>query len=397
MTDDGSFLSVTVRRVHNGWEKGRVQHWPASSYVRNYLLLHRPVNLVLPGTWERRQPEDSSGNVADTDAVPFTITTNETELDHFSGLLRNNLDATYPDDAFLATLPYYFHENPQDSFITLFNEGRSCRLGIVIDRRFVTSLSTNCESESSLKGFLERLRLFFSTRLPHHRFPAVLYQLSRLPFEISEAEFIECGSDDPAVLKAMGGALCSEGTMTVPRIRDAYPEVNFRRFRSFIVATALLFVGITAVFSFALSMRCAFLSRQVEAARSAYLNLLENNTDIRKLITTGDELSRKVLRINRRVSQPSTWGPFLHQIGTRRPDGLFLERMGSEPVPGSYDRFRIALAGWCKTETIATDFIKKLNASPLLSEVTLSSMERTGKDRSICRFKILCILSTNQR
>ena len=398
VTDDSTFVCATVVRGSQGWRKGAVRRWASDSPIRNYLLLHRRVNLALPGRWVRRSIEDSDDILAVQTEQSFSVLTGQSEYDLFSGLLRNNLRSTFPEDAALAMLPIHFRKNCRQSYITLCNDRNSIRTGIIIDGQIIFALSCRCGNADHLKGHFERLRYYCTNSLSLPSFPDTVYTLNTLPFSIPEAQRIECGSDDPAELKAMGAAVASEEqSISLPRFGEAYPEAKLSGIRLALLATALLLFLATAVFSTIFAVHNVLLGRNVAAASGAYHDLLDNNVAIKQLIATGDSLSRKVLKINSRRTNPSMWGPFLHMLGTKRPEGLYLERLGSEPVPGDGTKNRIALGGWCKTETVATDFIKVLSASPLLGNVTLSSMERVGKEQYSCRFKIVCILSIKRK
>lgn len=396
--DDGTFICATVVRDSNGWRKGVVRRWASGSTLRNYLLLHRRVNLALPGHWTGQSIEESDDIITVNTEKSFFVRTNQSVYDHFSGLLRNNLHAILPDDAALAALPFHFHENCRQSYIALCNDNGTIRTGMIIDGQIIFALSCRCDNAEKLRGHLERLRHFCTRSLSPLAFPDSIYTLNDLPFPFPDAQRIDCGSDDPSVLTAMGAAVSThDQSITIPRFGELYPETKLRVVRLALLSSALVLLLGTAVISTILAVHTVSLERRVSTASDAYRNLLNNNVDIRQLIATGDSLSRKVLKINRRIANPTMWGPFLHMLGTNRPDGLFLERLGSEPVSGDGTKIRIALGGWCKTETIATDFIKVLSASPLLNNVTLSSMERVGKEQQACRFKIVCILLTKRK
>lgn len=393
ITDDGSFICAAVHNGSRGWRKGTVRRWSCGNRIRNYLLLHKTIQLALPGHWVREQPDDLQDKVAARTGDSFTVGVNQSEFDHFTELVANNCGATYPDDAFLATIPLYFQDNPRDSFIAVSRINGGVRIGIVLKKQLITALSCRCQSAECLLGHLERLRYYVQSVRPNEDFPTTIHALTKLPFDLPpEAATVDCGTDDPDVLKAIGVALCGVDQLALPRLGGSRPETDFRPFRLPLLAAAAALLLLSVAFSSVLFIRSSTLAGQVDAARNSYRNLLENNTDIRQLISTGDSLSRKVFQLNKQVAHPSRWAPFLHLLGTKRPDGLFLERMGSEPVTGTREKVRVALGGWCNNETIATDFIKVLSESPLLTDVTLSSMERVGNDKTVCRFKIICIL-----
>jgi hypothetical protein len=394
VTDDGSFLCVSMLNHQHGWKRGKIRRWHSQALLPTYLLLNRWVNLAVPSHWVRQPEPEVIDMITVQNGNSYSACTNRSEYEHFTEILHNNLRAVYPDDALLVTLPLHFHRKPERSFLAVFKETHSVKLGIIIEGQLTTVFSSTAGNFRELSGFIERIRYYFDFVFTELSFPSALYLLNDLEFSLSTAERIECGSNDPDVLKAMGVALCTGNAPAVPQFGGPAPESKFRRIRLLLLTGMFLFLIGTIGSTAALAVYTHHFNNRVRAAKESYRNILSTNTDIRELIATGDELSRKVLRMQKRTSSVTAWGPFLYLLGSQRPKGLFIEKIGSEPVPKNISKTRLALGGWCETETIATDFIKILSKSSLLSEVTLSSMERIGKDKTTCRFKIVCLLST---
>jgi hypothetical protein len=86
------------------------------------------------------------------------------------------------------------------------------------------------------------------------------------------------------------------------------------------------------------------------------------------------------------------WTQLFETLGRERSAGLRFEQLGSESHPVSANLMRIALAGWAEKESDVTSFIAKIQKDPVLSDVTLSSLERGQGMRSTVRFRILCTL-----
>ncbi|MBN1309424.1 MAG: PilN domain-containing protein [Chitinispirillaceae bacterium] len=395
VTDDDIFVCTALRPSRRGWRLAKVRRWNGNSFMRNYLQLHRRVHLALPCHWVRLPPSDTTDIVCSRE-TPFTACSGRTECDHFSETLGNNLAAAYPDDAFLATLPQRFGASVPDSFVSLFAASNAVKIGIVFDTALIAVFNVAAASPRELEGHIGRIERYLIPLFPAMSFPEKRYLLNEIVLydeSMAPAERLSCGSDDPAVLKAMGCALCETGR-SVPRLLGPVDARWYLSLRTLLMYGAfLLFIagGVAAASLFAYGR---LTQQKVRAAQKAYRHLLATNAEISDLIAVGNDLSRQIMDFNRRASRTTTWGPFLQLIGSLRPSGLFLERLGSEPADGAASRFRIALAGWCENETVATDFIKMLNNSPLLSGVTLSSMERVDKQQAACRFKIVCVLST---
>jgi Tfp pilus assembly protein PilN len=79
----------------------------------------------------------------------------------------------------------------------------------------------------------------------------------------------------------------------------------------------------------------------------------------------------------------------------QRPEGLYFEMLGSEPVKGPPGFVRIAVSGWARSEKLVADFIEHLQKDNSISNISLSSLEKNEKKTNLCDFKIICILKTN--
>ena len=390
--EDSSFVCVSINCHRDGWRIGTVRRWKCTALLPSFMLLSRPVSLASNCHWVREFPPGQPDKITASIDNSFTACTSRPEYEHFSNFLRNNILSTVPDDALLATLPLALAPSAPVSFMSIFNGPHTIKIGVISDGVLITALSCKADSPEELEGVIERVRFYFQSHFPESPFPETRYLLNKLDFDFPSARLLPCGSDNPDILLAMGAAL-TQVTAAVPQFGGATPQSAFRPFRSFVLAISGLLVVVALAVAGYLILDSLKYRQMVGAAKTSYHNLLNNNIDIRQLIAAGDDLAGKVLILNKRLSEPTTWGPFLHLLGSKRPPGLFLARIGSEPSGASPAEVRVALAGWCENETIATDFIKILNKSPLLSEVTLSSMERVGKERTICRFKIVCHLS----
>lgn len=398
INSDGYFVCATLCRSHRTWKLKNVRRWSSQSYLKNYLLLDRAVNLGLQCHWIRKPPQDTANLILCSEGSSFTACADRIEYDHFSDVLRNNLDAVFPDDALLLTLPIHFVSNARPSFISIFNDPPVVKIGIIIESALIAVFNVKTSSHRELEGHIGRIERYLHKVIPSMPALEVRYLINDIDFydyAASGVQKVPCGSADPSVLKAMGCALCAIDGV-VPRLGGPTLESRFRLIRKYVLYGALLVSVIAGLLSAALFTVGGHFKRQVTDARKRYENILANNNEIRELISAGDCLSNRIMQINRRASRKTKWGPFLQSIGSLRPTGLFFERLGSEPLPGSNSKMRIALAGWCENETVATSFIKTLNGVPFLSGVTLASMERINVQQPACRFKIVCVLSTSE-
>ena len=396
INSEGNVVCAALCRSPSTWKLKNVRQWNSQSFVKNYLLLNRAIHLGLQCHWIRTPPSDTRDLVLSSEEPSFTVCTNRIECDHFSDVLRNNLDAVFPDDALLLTLPLHFIENVSPSFISIFNEGSTIKIGVILQATLIVVFNVKATSHRELDGHIGRIERYLHTVLPEVPPLETQYVINDIDFydcSAVGAERVPCGSDDSAVLKAMGCALCDIAP-GVPRLCGPTFESRFRRIRTLVLYGALLVSLIGVMLTATLFAVGWHFNLKVADAKKNYQDILANNSEIRELIAVGDRLSGQIMRLNQRASRRTTWGPFLQSIGSLRPSGLFFERLGSEPLQGPDAKIRIAMAGWCENETIATSFIKALKGKPFLSDVTLASMERINGQQPACRFKILCVLST---
>jgi len=357
-----------------------------------------------------RTPPKENQDILVCGAEPsFFACTNRAVYDLFTGALANNIVGVYPDDALLTTLPIHFAAQAAESFITLLFTDTAVRIGVTVNSTLIAAFSAVVSSAAELDGEIGRIERYLEKARPQSGFPSMRYTLNSPSFCNEEeigAQRIDCGTKDPAELRAMGCALCgltrgddSAHVLThhVPVFGDRFASQGMRKvFTTTVYGVAALFAAmVIATGAFALYSHVA--ENRLLAAKKEYCRILEGNAEIRELAATGDTLSRRLMRINRQLSMRTTWGPFLHQLGSTRPRGLFLERLGSENVTDSASAIRIALAGWCENETVATEYIKALQESKYLSDVTLASMNRVSEQQTACRFRIICILSLSKK
>ncbi len=395
--NDGDMVCASVGHFRRkGWRLAKVKRWNGGSNIRNFMLLDKKINLGLQSRWIRNRPAESDNLIISCNEPSFWACTDSTDYGHFTTVLRNNIDAVFPDDALLLTLPVHFVDDVRHSFISLFKDISVIKIGIVHKLTLIAVFNVKVNTHKQLEGQIGRIERYLNTVVPEIPPLEIRYIINEIDFyeyDAAETVRIRCGTDDPYVLKAMGCALCGlKGN--IPKLGGPTSESRFRVIRAFAFRTAL-FVSLLSLLSAASLFTYNFyLENKVKEVKKSYADILANHKEIRDLIAQGERLSVKIMQLNRHVSRKTVWGPFFQSIGSLRPSGLYFEKLGSEPIAGSVPKTRIALAGWCENETIATSFIKLLKEKPFLSEVNLASIERINPSQPACRFKIVCVLST---
>lgn len=394
VTSKGTYVLVKMTQDKQGWKLQSTREWNCNDFFRNYLLLNTGVRLSVPSHFTCQPvPPDVHDRESAFSEPDIYFSTSAIDLSAHIENLHNNLVAIHPHDVHLATIPKLFLKNIPESFITFFHDESVIKAGFVKNGSLVRVFSSVISSVQEFEGFAGRIARYLPAN-GYGRFPDNLFVIGQLPFEVNDTSLritpVACGTTSSDATKAIGTALAGV-VPGVPAFSYAPVKSSFRTFRTIaaFLSLILLLAGLASAIVFsALSMNSA---HRLSSARETYRTVLNTNDDIRKLIAEGDSLSKLLLDNVAIVSHPTMWGRFLHFLGTAHPSGLFFERLGTEPLQGKKDVVRVALAGWCTSETTVTEFVKKLSQSSLLKNVTLSSIDRIEGQETSCRFKIICV------
>lgn len=393
-TGRGTYVLVKMTQDKLGWQPQSIREWSCDSFARNYLLLNTGVRLSVPSHFTSKPiPADTPDRATSFTEPDIYFSTSRIDLEAHIDNLHNNLIGVYPHDVHLLTIPRLFSKSRPDSYIAYFHDESVIKAGFVNNGSLVRVFSSVISSAREFEGFAGRITRYvslngYSTQPEHH------FIIGQLPFGVDEIALqltpISCGSTSSDEIKAIGTALAGI-VPGVPAFSYVPAKPALRTLRTIAAAFSLvlLLAGLSSVIvSSILSMQSA---KKLSSARDTYRTVLNTNNDIRKLLAEGDSLSKLLLDNTTIISHPTMWGRFLHFLGTTHPSGLFFERLGTEPLQGKQNVVRVALAGWCTSETTVTEFVKKLSQSSLLKNVTLSSIDRIEGQESSCRFKIICV------
>ncbi|MCX7726764.1 MAG: hypothetical protein N2053_07930, partial [Chitinispirillaceae bacterium] len=370
VTEDGSFVCAKIAfDKKKRWYVEKFFKWDSHSFLRNYFLLHRGVILGLPAHWVRIPPSDLREIKVLEDGNVFKLCFKEPEFTHFTKLIENNLVGICPDDAFLATIPLCFGESIPSSFISIFDDRKRVKIGVVIEEKLYYVLNVKVNSYKEIEGYIALIERYFQKQLPKLSFPQVKYIIGNLPFEVTSQQrinYINIPIEDISELKAIGCALCGVSGK-VPSLDNKLRKSSYRLMR------ATLFYGCTSII--VLALLCTLLviglniklDKELNKVKYSYNNLISENKEIKKMIDTGDSLSNIIIKLNNMISKPAKWGKFLHFIGKERLKEIYYERLGSEIISGT-NSVRVAIAGWSENEKAVRDFVKKLNDSKIVSK-----------------------------
>jgi Tfp pilus assembly protein PilN len=390
--DDGSFLLASLEKTDQGWRMKRVRRWNADSAIRNALLLHRGVVAAAPCRWK---PSGAPAQASAESHEAFSPNADETTLSIFTQRLSANLLGIVPEDAYLCTIPLAFGDASVTSFVSVRRTGSFYKIGIIINSALAAVFNMAPASEDSLAGHLGRIERYLATRT-RMTFPQRLYYLGAgAPGGLTHAASrLDCGRagidiSDYETLASAGAAL-SGLHGAVPILSPASGRAQFRTARTAIYAVSAALVVCTILLLAALPVSAFAVQHQLAVYKARYREILSRNADVQSLMLQNDSLARAVLSASDAAFQQTCWAQFLQALGATRPDGLFLDMLGTDAA-GKAGSARIAFSGWARNETLVTGFIASLQKNTFLCDISLASLER-NESANLFTFRITCTL-----
>ena len=394
--NDGTFIQVSMIQDQKSWKVANVKRREINNTLGNLLLLNNSVLLGVESHWLHQNiPDYIDLQTAPSSVGNFYTSAPSAQYKFFSDVLRNNLLGVYPEDAYLCTIPLFTTNTPADSFLSLTQEGNNYKVGIVIERQLIVVFSISISDSRQLEGYLSRIKRYWQSLQTEKEFPEILYVINVNGFNIdmfNDIRNISFSYNDLNILKAAGIALCSLEKV-VPCFSGASEESHLKTYRAVVNISSVAIILIAILSFVSTGLLNVYYSKKIDKCKMEYNEIIDQNKEIRGLLKTGGNLADKVARIDSVASQQSMWAKLLYFIGSERPQGLFIEKLGSDPMPKSTN-IKIAIIGWSLKETAVTDMLKKLNASSIVTDVTLANLERDDKKNNIYQFKILCQLKS---
>ncbi len=394
---DGSYTRATLVKSASGWQLHSSESWNINKSYKRHFLFHQGIHLGTECHWVKSEYVENSKYISSENSGSFVACLEHFHLQLHIDSFQYNLLGTHPDDLYLYTIPLYLQKSTQESFISVFQEELCWKIALIIEKKLITVFSFPRTTSSSLKCCMSRIEKYWSTLKDMQSFPDSVYVFNDQnlqPGDRYKLFRVETSINDHNVLKAAGIALCTIEN-NVPRFTGATDASRSRKKRAmvYVFSAALLILSLLSFGSlFLLNIHN---QSRIKACQFEYNRILTDNREIRDLLSQGELLAAKLDRITKLSSNVTCWSRFLHELGQKKPSRLFFERLGSEPVPGK-QTVKVVLSGWADNESTITELIKNLNSSKLLSQISLSSMERDNKQKDHCRFKILCILNLSK-
>lgn len=412
-SSEGQYVLVTVAR--NGtdqWKLVKTIQWNSEQIFPRITLFHRGTVFGIASLWKPRQSSVTAPNMIAVDTSgesesdgqngsSFTPAAYSVDLTLHREALKNNLLGIVPDTAFLATVPLGLGKNIPDSFVSVYQNENYFLIGIIINRQLLTAFSFTPGDQEQMRGHIRRVKRYWMVSFPQIPCPQTVVTFgdtSAVANELFEQLPIRIDTIVPNIdiLKAAGAALV-QSYPVVPYFVSDVPEASFRKVRTW------MYGGAAGIFTLCMLILVAafstdfWITRKLKAYEQEYQHVIAHNEDIKKLIERNDALAETIIRMEETFSKSTVWGKFLQAIALQRPSDLFFERLASEPIQSREDQVRIALSGWTSKEVSVTRFIGTLQELPFITKITLSSLEREKKKKTVYGFKIICTLFLNEQ
>jgi hypothetical protein len=397
---DGRYVMVSLHKRKSGHYRCAVRKWPRHSKLRALLLLNRQVYCGVAASW---QPATAlplgHGLAAGSPESPLRPIVDIVEAAIHTEALGDNLAKLLPDDAFLCSVPLFLGNPSVHSFLSVYLASGYCVIGVVIKKELSAVFTMAPAAPDALESHLGRIKRYWKHTRPHEPFPTQIYVFGNdgmfkseefsvhpLPVVLGNKTLIA-----EEELRALGCALAAD-TGGIAPFAVAQSDAVVRMVRSVGYCGAAALVAVAAILTLAPAVMTGFTGWKVRSSEASYRAAIINNPEIKSINAKNDSLAKGILKLRAKSARQTQWARFLQALGESRPDGLFFDKLGSEPVAGSASEVRIALSGIAKSETLVTDLIARLQKNGL-SNVSLSFLEKNEKNPTLCNFRIICIMT----
>lgn len=396
---DGSFVQVKLSETKGIWKVDTVRRRDINDIVRNILLLDKKIHLGIHSYCVHKEVPDYISLVSAHASIgDFIICTPLTDYNLYSETIKSNLGGVYPDDAYLCTLPIHFVPRISHSYVSVARDGDIYKVGVVVDLQLVAVFSVTASDNRQLVGFLSRIYRYWTTLDIDKKYPGTTVLINCPDVTIDDEDgcvmHLSFYPEDTDVVKAAGVALCEiEGS--VPAFSKETPECKVRKIRSGLVLTSVALFCISLFVFIIVTAANLYLHTQVESGKKIYNTKIEQNREIRELFKQGADIARQIASFDSSNAKQSTWAKLLHYIGSNKPAGLFIDKMGTDKSDKTGE-YRIAITGWAGNEIAVTEMMKRLNGSSVVANAVLQSMLQDPTKNNYFIFKIICLLKSEK-
>lgn len=393
LNDEGSLTSVTMAFSGSKYSVRSISKWETHDIWRPLLLPSTGVTFGISSHW-LRTGTIPDGYIDCGDKGNFTACTPGDQINLQIEAFQSYIGNMVPDDLFLCTIPLAFVDNCTGSFLSLYSTAEFVKVAFIKDSILQLVFTFPAGNHSKIAKNLLRLEYYWKNRFDIP-FPKTAFVFGRnlenfqcSSHTIDKVELPnKLSSQDFASLKAVGVALYK----LWPSL-PSYSNFSSKKspVRALIRTGAVVMGGLAVLISTIFPLTNYISSVQLNKCESQYRMILQDDSVVKKSLARGQELAHKADRLHSLQSRPARWSSLMQKLGEIRPQGLYFDRMGTEPVINNDSKMKFAFTGWAQSETMVTDLIQKMQEYKNISDVSLSSLER-DPGKNICRFRILCI------
>ena len=398
---DGRYVMVSLRKRKSGRYHCVVRKWPHHSKLHALLLLSRQVYCGAAASWQPTTAiPPGHGLAAGSPESPLRPVVDPVEAAMHTEALGDNLAQLLPDDAFLCSVSLYLGDPSVHSFLSVYAAAGYYMIGVIVKKELSAVFTTAPATPDALESHLGRIKRYWKHARPHEPFPTQIYVFGNdgmfkseefsvhpLPVVLGNKTLIA-----EEELRALGCALAAD-TGGIAPFAVAQSDAVVRMVRSVGYCGAAAVVAAAVLLTLVPVAITAFTEWKVRSSEANYRAVIINNPEIKNINAKNDSLAKGILKLRTKSARQTQWARFLQALGESRPDGLFFDKLGSEPLAGSPFKVRIALSGIAKSETLVTDLIARLQKNGPVSNVSLSFLEKNEKNPTLCNFRIICIMT----
>ncbi len=398
----GGYVMASLNRFEKAeWRIHRLSEWNSQPVLNAVRLLNKNAALGIPVMWRRYGAGESEGDCLEAirNVNGFWPCAHSAEAELIQNPVRLSVARIVSDDAFLATIPLNFRNPHPVSFVSAWYQEERCTFGVVVNRKLCGVFHFTPAEPEKFDVHIGRLQRYWNRVHPETPFPESVFAIasegSREYFPPS-IETVSVRQGDTAIarpeqIKAVGAALALTQESS-PVFADQTPEASMRKWRGFFGTLAIMLVVVTTLAWMGIAAADYLVDGRLNRAENQYKQLITSNADIKELLESSNAVASQIMHYERQRERRTVWSKFLDDLGVHRPEGLFIERVGSQPFENDADVVQVALAGWSKGESAITRFMSALQQLPHVSKPELASMTRDTKRTRTTKFKILCTL-----
>lgn len=401
---EGQYCLAEVRKANPLVIVSR-QNWMPHNRLKRFLLLQKGVRLGLPTVWK------SSLAFVNNEELE-TITANEhycagcvqADREYHEIALAQNLLGIHSEDVFLATIPQNCDPDAAQSFVALYKEPESYRIGIVEAGRLVVAFTMAPALPERLPGHLARIERYWNLQQRASAFPSTLYIIgpgadiaddffAHPPVRISLGESFDA---EPLWYKAAGVAL-SEEQQPLGVFARQTPQAHFRVVRTQAYALSAAIIVLSVLGSLGALGGSWFCAQRYERARAAYDARVVNDPRIVALSREVQGSAARIHQLHTTFRQGTRWAALCNAVGQLKTTGLYVDRLGTQLEAVTPNQAPLALTGWAQSRDAITEFVSRLERLAFVTQVQLAYIQRDPGNQNILRYKVLCTLNHSNK